>query len=538
MSTTCRHRMLSCVSRRLPSAAGPAGARRSRIAFFTALIVATAGPNITTAAAIKRIELVSGAGSAHPLRLTDVAVLESSLDAFRGHPDNAVVREAIADAVLQHYQSAGWPVVDVSVEKAERGLVRVHVAEGRYGYIAVTGGSMGMRDAVFADWSRLQGAPLTSESIADGLAWLHRNPLRTATISFEPGAEPATADATLTLQGNNAVRLSAGFRDDGSPPLDRERFFVRLEEADAFGLPSWWYLEDISGADRDEYHGASGALRLFLPSHRELRLGGYWTHAESTTALPGFEFVSELEAWNISLRWVVPLPSWRGWRSDVSTGAEFIRLDSAVQTGGTGVSGSADALHLTAGLHAERRSGPWRSGLDAEAAWSPGGATDDADDAHHETLRRGASADYTLVRAGAWSEKTMTGGWTATGKLSGQWTSDPVVPVQEFSPAGAYGVRGFPASSAIGDSGVQGSVEILTPSLPLPVSLTNLHIRAAAFLDAAHVHDAVTGNDESLASTGTGLRLQWRDSFGMAVDYGWRLSEPGGRLHLSLRMEF
>jgi hemolysin activation/secretion protein len=124
------------------------------------------------------------------------------------------------------------------------------------------------------------------------------------------------------------------------------------------------------------------------------------------------------------------------------------------------------------------------------------------------------------------------------GRASGQWTSDPVLPLQEFSPAGGSGVRGFPSSSALGDNGILGSVEILTPLLPLPVALTTLKFRAAAFVDAGRVHDSVTGDGSSLASAGAGLRLRWRETAAMTLDYGWRLTEPGGRLHLSLRMEF
>lgn len=512
----------------------------SRMLIVVAAVGAGCPENASAAPPIRRIQLVNGTDPAQPLHLAHPGALESSLHAFHGRPDNPTVREAIADTVLQHYQSAGWPVVDVSVEKQTRGLTRVHIEEGRYGEIAVTGGTDAMRRAVFADWSRRRGEFLTSESIAENLAWLHRNPHHAATISFAPGTEPATADATLTLQGERAWKFAAGYRDDGSPPLDRERFFARVEVADAFGIPSWWSLEATSAADSAEYHGATSALRLFLPSHHELRLGGYWTHAESTTALlPGFDSVSELEAWNLSLRFVTPLPVWNKWRTDLTLGTDFFRLDSNVVLGGFGVAGRADALHLTAGLSATRRTDKSRSGVEAEFAWSPGGITSAADDADHTALRNGASADYTLVRASGWTEQSLPNGWTATGKVSGQWASDPVVPVQEFSPAGAYGVRGFPASSVIGDSGLQGSVEILTPLLPLPGSLSDkLHLKAAAFLDAAVVHDDARNDDTSLASAGAGLRMTWRESFGMAVDYGWRLTDPGGRLHVSLRMEF
>jgi hemolysin activation/secretion protein len=490
------------------------------------------------AVAISNVTLINGSGAAGPLLLSDADVLESSLDAFRGQPDNDKVREAIADAVLRHYQSAGWPVVDVAVVRGIHGRVIVQIQEGRFGEVAVAGGSAWMRRAAFVDWSRLRGTPLTSAGLAEDLAWLHRNPLHAGVVSFAPGAETATADATLTLQEARPVRLYAGWRNDGSPPLDRDRFFAGVEIADVLGIPSWVNLEALTAADRDEFHGGRGLMRLFLPSHRELRLGGYWTQAESTTTLPGFDSVSALEAWNVSMRWLLPLPAWRGWRGDLGLGADFYRLDSVVSAGSTGISGRADALHLVAGIQAVYRHGALHSGLDAEVAVSPGGVSDAADDASHGALRSGAQAQYTLIRAGVWLQRELSGGWTAVGRTSGQWTSDPVLPVQEFSPAGANGVRGFPASSALGDDGILGSMELLTPLLPLPAVLKSLRIRASAFVDAGHVHDAVTGDDDTLASVGTGLRLGWRKTAGMALDYGWRLTEPGGRLHLSLRMEF
>ncbi len=508
------------------------------------MLIATAVPGLYSletsgAARIKRIEVVNATDSAQPLSLKDISALESSLRAFGGRPDAAALRESIADAVLKHYQTAGWPVVDVEVERESGGVLRVAVTEGRYGEIAVAGGSDRMRRAVFSDWSRLRGAPLTSDSIAEHLAWLHRNPLRAGSITFSPGVETATADAALTLQEARPYRFAAGYRDDGAPPLGRERFFAGFELADAFGFSSWWNVEAATGTDSDEYSGARSLFRLFLPSHHELRLSGYWTQAASVTELlPGFDSVSDLEAWSVSLRVSEPLPAWRGWNSDFTAGADFFRLNSNVETGGAGAAGRADALQLAAGISAERRSASSRAGVNAEIAWSPGGVTNAADDPHHEALRYGASADYALVRAGAWTERDLESGWTAAGRVIAQWSSDPVIPLQEFSPAGAAGVRGFPATTALGDSGVQSSVEILTPLLPSPASLKECRARGVAFLDAAFVRDAVANDDDSISSAGAGLRVQWRGSFGMVMDYGWRLTEPGGRLHVALRMEF
>ncbi len=491
------------------------------------------------AAPVAQIEVMNAVGPSQPLLLQDAGALDSSLRSFHGQPDKTVTQEAIADAVLAHYQAAGWPVTDVSVERLAPGILRVAVTEGRYGEISVAGGPERMRRAAFSDWSRLRGTPLTADSIAASLAWLHRNPLRAGTVSFAPGAETATADALLTLQDAPPVQFAAGYRDDGAPPLARARFFAGIEGADAFGIPSWWNAEVTSGEDSDEYFGARGMLRLFLPSRQEVRVSGYWTQAASTTALlPGFDSVSDLEAWNVSLRMVQPLRARRGWTADLMAGADFFRVNSNVATAGTGTSGRADALHLAAGVNAERRGPGVRTGLNAEIAWSPGGITSAADDVDHEAQRHGASADYTLARAAAWTERDLPSGWTAAARASAQWSSEPVIPIQEFSPAGATGVRGFATASFLGDSGVQGSLEFLTPLLPLPPALPDVRARAVAFLDAAVVRDAVERDDDSLASAGAGLRVLWRESFGMAVDYGWRLTEPGSRLHVSLRMEF
>ena len=184
---------------------------------------------------ISRVELTSG-DPHQSLLLADAPVLAVKLEAFRGRPDNAAVREAIADEILRHYQAAGWPVTDVAVTGAS-GTLTASIHEGRYGTITVTGGSEWIRRAAFADWSRREGHPLTNDGLAANLAWLHRNPLHAATIGFTPGAAPATADATLTLQDTRPVRLYAGWRDDGAPPLDRDRFMAGVEVADVFGLP-------------------------------------------------------------------------------------------------------------------------------------------------------------------------------------------------------------------------------------------------------------------------------------------------------------
>src|SRR5690606_25542440 len=256
--------------------------------------------------------------------------LLTALGAFAGRTDSSALREEVADFVLTHYQQAGWPVTDVAVS-GDGGRLDVRIAEGRFGTVSVDGGHPWMREAVRRDWQGAAGRPLTMGDVARRLDWLHRNPLHAATIGFEPGAEPAVADAVVSLHSRRPVRLTAGWRNDGVPPLARHRFFAGFELADAFGLPFWLGAEAFAGEDFDDYRAGRAEWRGFLPGRQELRISGHWADVRADGIVPGFTSSSEVRSRGAAIAWRPGLPVWRGWHFDAGAGIGFLRTDSEVR---------------------------------------------------------------------------------------------------------------------------------------------------------------------------------------------------------------
>lgn len=476
------------------------------------------------------VTLTNGRDPAAPLALTDQHALTQLLAPFVQAAD----RSAAADAVLAHYQTAGWPVTEVEVMPGKDGGLEVSILEGCYGRILVEGGTPSQRRAVAASWQEKPGAPLTMPDVMDGLAWLHRNPLHAVTASFAPGTDPATADTVLTLQSDAMFRFFTAWQNDGIQPLGDHRLRAGVEMADLFGLPLWAVAEAFVGDDPDAYQAARGSLRAFLSWQHELRLTGQWTRGRAEDLVPGFTSSSEVDTWFTSARYLIPGNSGKEWKWELGVGLDFFRTSSQVAVEELQASAKADALHLTLENTLTRSTSTSSTGLRLEATWSPGGVSDQGADADFEALRRGASADYFIARGQAWYRQEFTRGWSLTGQTGGQWSNEPLLPAQAFSPAGAHTVRGFPEASVLGDNGIWGGLEAAAPAL----QAASLTLQPVAFLEAGYVEDQVTGDHTTLAGSGIGLRLQWSTHAFITADYGWRLTEPGGRAHLAVRLEF
>ncbi len=498
--------------------------------FLTTVLWAVATPFCAAA------EITLAAPEGRSLDPAHTLALQQVIAPYRAAPATSEAqRGALAEAVLAYYTAAGCPVADVQIESTGDELLVVRITEGRYGRVSVLGGTESMRRAVGRSLGATPGAPLTLQHSLDMLAWLHRNPLHAVTAAYVPGSEPATADMDIQLHSADHVRLSGTWSNDGAAPLSEHRFSLGIEAADLLGLPLWSHTELLSGDDPEAFRGARSTLRWFLPWRHEWRLSGQWTEAEAPGAFPGFTATSYLRSWYVSGRYLVPWSSHGGWQMEAGLGADFFRTTSGVTIDDLRVEATADSLLLTAEAQARRFASTYELGLRTTVSWSPGGLGGYDEDATHAMLRSGASSDYLLGRVQAWWRRSFADGWQLGGQLSGQWTSQPVLPVQGYTPSGSGAVRGFPEASIIGDSGAHISLELKSPAWQAYERHT---LQPLAFIDAGWVQNSVTHRDSTLASAGLGLRWQWQRHALLTCDYGWRLTEPGGRVHVSLRFEF
>jgi hemolysin activation/secretion protein len=510
----------------------------------TALVLTLAGAvSLAADAAPSRVEMIdarTGEGHVPPA----AADLQARLAPLLAEADSPEGVERVVDAVLEHARMHGRPVMEVEAVPPPAGAaggsapLRLLVWPGLISSHSLEGGSPGMRAVMADDWTRRTGEELDLHDVEAWLDWTHRNPFHQVTLSFEPGAEPATADGVLTLHSEAAVRTFVAWRDDGVEPLGPQRFSAGFELADAAGLPVWVSGELVGGEDWPDYRSGRGQLRWFLPWHHELRLAGSLTTAELDGFLPGLPITSSLDSSELNARYVVPLGKPGGWWVDAGIGFDFRRTESGVAVDGELDNGRADTAQGVVEATLRRVTDDSEAVAVVGGFWSPGGMTAYNDTEDVEVLRPGAEADYAGVRFDGLSRWELPRGWALIVRGAAQWTSAPPLPTVQLAVSGANAVRGFDEAVVLADAGAWGGLEVQSPSWSVPRVRPGTRLTPLVFADAGWARNEAEDDESTLASAGIGLRMRNGGRLGLAFDYGWRLTEPGGRAHFALVLSF
>ncbi len=216
---------------------------------------------------------------------------------------------------------------------------------------------------------------------------------------------------------------------------------------------------------------------------------------------------------------------------------------------------------------------------------------DSDDNAEFNRARVGASPDFTVYKyKGARVQKLGWGEgpkWLLYAKVEGQYTRNPLVPTEQLAIGGMNSVRGYEEREALGDIGVNASVELRTPLLshrsldPRKVWLAVTDrwfdevkedqgelrreistakkdpfdtIQFLAFFDAGSVyrHEPQPGEyrKADMLSVGAGMRVSFWNRLQLRVDYGYPLEDTSddgierteasenGRVHVKLETQF
>ncbi len=145
----------------------------------------------------------------------------------------------------------------------------------------------------------------------------------------------------------------------------------------------------------------------------------------------------------------------------------------------------------------------------------------------YAAARSGAESDWDAIRVSGEVNYTLFEKWLGRMHMDGQWAGEPMIAGEQFGLGGWRSIRGLDERAVIGDNGLRVGLELWTPPIIL---LRNL--RVLAFLDAGirERESPQPGEvaSDTVASVGVGARWQWRDSFGISLDYGRTVAEGEG----------
>lgn len=429
--------------------------------------------------------------------------------------------DSAADALLQHYQSTGYPATSVEIEDLNgKRFVKIEVA--RFGKLWLNEGPARTENVAAALFGQLSNRFVSQPELAASLKSFHANPLHRAVPQLQPSQDGISVDALLKIEQSSPSHFSAGYLDTGAHPLPRERFWLQGEFSDFWNHNSLTTTRFTLSPDPRDFHALQLGTRLFQSNASEIGINLAYSGAQADTF--------DAYTWQISGQWLAPEQNLGDWKSRFAAGLTYRRSNNALEFGSTISRGLAGVFQISANHTLEHT---WESGLtrvNASLTISPFGDDDD-----HDSLRAGAQATYGILRTSIWHRQDLMRDWDLVGNLAGQWASDPVLQADQIALGGASGLRGLPEQFALGDRGWLGGLELRTPLITLP---NDWKLRPSIFLQTGKTFDEVNNTGTSATTAGIGLQLGHDETLRASLHTGWRLDDGGSEIHSQLTWKF
>jgi hemolysin activation/secretion protein len=388
------------------------------------------------------------------------------------------------------YQQLGYPTVLVVVpeQTVEEGTVRLNVVEGRLLSIAVTGNKYFSRYNILGKLPSVKiGALLYEPEFVKQLDMVNANPdLKVAPV-LKPSSESGMVD--LELKAKERMPLHAKMTGDNkgaiTTPADRitlEAQYANLWDADhILTLQTSQTPTDLGAV---QSYGFSYVAPLKWPDHL---LAIYASKVISNSVLAGTSLPIS-GGGNISvagnatiagLRFLFPI--FKGGQAvhQLSLGLDYKRLEptDAEFPGGLGsivVLGPIQYLPASIG-YSGTYPDPYgmtsftTSFLGYVAGTIPGGSEEDFSGNGTDEdpgQRQGSTGTFGVVRGNISRMQPLPQGFVFSGKVEGQWGTQPLIPAEQYFAGGLDTVRGYIQNEALGDNALAWRAELYTPELP------------------------------------------------------------------------
>ena len=414
-----------------------------------------------------------------PVHHVIVAEVQALLDAVRstqpaqGFSINQL--QEAANKVAAYYREHGYILAQafVPAQQVTNGEVVVQVMEGRLADVVVEGNKGYSADTLRRPFSSLIGAPLDKDSIESALLTLTNYPGVTAFGVLGAGHDVGTTNLTLRVQSEDRFRVESVFDNYGTQFAGEYRgqvtltFNDPLHQADRLKLTGL-YARSSGGSDS---HGAYGGLDYEIPlfspndSLRVVHLTNAYNVGAAAAAVTGSDSKGDtrvdelgfrhdfartrLGSASIGIAFNVKSATFKApptvvYDDNLTTAridAQWERIDTRFR----GV--NRIALSYTHGFNGV---------LGALDAYDPADTT-----ASSHVSRLGASGQFDKVNLQLQRLQRITQYTSVVLRVDGQFTSDPLVSLEQFSMGGPDSVRAYPVAEVLAEKGGVASAELI-----------------------------------------------------------------------------
>jgi hemolysin activation/secretion protein len=405
---------------------------------------------------------------------------------------------------LYHDRGYGTVFVDIPPQTVSDGLVRLRVTEGRVEREQISGAHyFPERDVIAALPAAKPGTVLQLSKLQEELAAVNtETPDRSVVPILKAGSAPGTVD--LSLQVNDHLPLHGSLELNNQASLDTRslRMIGSISYGDLFGRLDSLSLQYQTTPQQFDQVRVFAANYVWHPLESGLQPSLQYVNSNSNVAAVGT--LGVLGIGEITgLRLAYPFFSDAGSNQSVTFGLDYKHFRNLINENATTSSNTPISyLNLSAAY-----AGLWRSTLltttfSLTANAGPRGIVNNQNAFANDRVL--ASDNYFYTRGDLTFEFKLPKDF----RLRVRAAAQPLITNENFSIAGADGVRGYLESEVLGDKGIKETVQVISPGW-------HAHERvigdAYAFFDAGR-----TWVIDSLACepSGTGLHLRsWGGGF-------------------------
>jgi hemolysin activation/secretion protein len=440
----------------------------------------------------------------------------------RTQADVEAARKAIADAYAA--KGYGAALVDIPVQQTETfaaGIIQIAVNEAPVGQVRVVGAKYHSlwvaREAIPA---LVEGQPVNLKTLQTQVSAANRFPDRAIDPQFKAGRVAGEIDVDLKMTDERPLHASAQVDNDFSPNTKPLRLTANARYTNLFqtGQAATFTFVVAPQNVRDTEVFAGSYTIPVLGTPWTFSLSGY--HSNSNVASLGGSAVLG-NGFQVGARLLYRLPA-ADTSQSISFGLDFKDFKQKILVSGA-LASSAPVRYVPAEIQyalagaSEHSSYDFSIGTTAglrimhqvvcveeSGVCVPADAFQNREQFSYENfVRVNASADYTY----AFANDVI-----AAARLTGQFADGHLVTNEQFAAGGLQTVRGYYSSEAVGDTGIEPSLELRWPSLASKFGPWLSELRFYSFADGAllHVDSALTGQHANyhLVGLGSGLRMR------------------------------
>lgn len=456
--------------------------------------------------------------------------IEETVYPFLGEARNISTVEEARSALEKAYHSAGYLTVAVNIPEQEvkHGIVSLQVLEGRVERLRVVGSryySLGaIKDRVpeFAE-----GTVPNFPAVQTQLASVNTTADRQVAPVLRPGKTPGKVEVDLKVQDQMPFHGGIELNNRYSANTTHTRLNGSLR------YDNLWQRDHSLSLSFQTTPENTSETKVLAATYLIPTGGDYWAAygvlSKSNVAAVGD--VSVLGNGNIfGLRYVHPLPALENYSHSLTLGADRKDFQETTVLLGADSFNTPIKYHpLYAGYDGTLLAQSSTTQMNLGATLSVRGLGNDVQE--FADKRYLAKPGFAYLRADLKHTRQLPEAWQLFARVSGQVSDEPLISSEQFAIGGADTVRGYFESSAMGDKGVAGTLELRTPPLAKYLTSAPAGLYAFAFHDRGYVSilDPLPDQTEafSLASVGVGLRLKKSLGVSGELNYAHALRQAG-----------